>query len=51
MDGMPLYGIMSIVFIGAQLPDIPKGMYVYGIADYGNIIAVVSDSKDAEFLW
>lgn len=32
-------------------PGLPVGTYVYGIADYGNIIAVAPDSEHAEYIW
>lgn len=34
-----------------QDPGLPGGTYVYGIADYGNIIAVAPDSEHATFIW
>ena len=32
-------------------PGLPVGTYVYGIADYGNIIAVAPDSQHVEYIW
>jgi sortilin len=32
-------------------PELPVGTYVYGIADYGNIIAVALDSEHVEHIW
>lgn len=32
-------------------PNIPPGLYSYGIADYGNIIAIIPDSEHAGSLW
>ncbi|CAI7994086.1 Sortilin [Geodia barretti] len=32
-------------------PGLPVGTYVYGIADYGNIIVVAPDSENVEYIW
>ena len=32
-------------------PGLPVGTYMYGIADYGNIIAVALDSDHVEYIW
>lgn len=32
-------------------PGLPVGTYVYGIADYGNIIAVAPDDEQAQYIW
>ena len=32
-------------------PGLPVGTYVYGIADYGNIIAVAPDTELMDFIW
>lgn len=29
----------------------PVGTYVYGIADYGNIIAIASDANHVDKIW
>ena len=35
----------------SQNTGVPEGSYVYGIADYGNIIAVASDKEHVEHIW
>ncbi len=30
---------------------LPEGTYVYGIADFGNIIAIASDTDHIEQIW
>ena len=32
-------------------PNLPIGTYVYGIGDYGNIIAVAPDSENVPYMW
>ena len=44
-------GLISVVHGLPQDPGFPEGAYVYGIADYGNIIAVAPDSEHTEFIW
>ena len=35
----------------SQDSGIPEGTYVYGIADYGNVIAVAKDTEHVEHIW
>ena len=36
---------------GPQDTRVPVGTYVYGIADYGNIIAIASDGDHVDNIW
>ena len=43
--------LLTLTLSPSQDPGLPGGTYVYGIADYGNIIAVAPDSEHSTFIW
>lgn len=43
--------MQKCILFDLQDPGLPFGTYVYGIADYGNIIAVASDTNHMQQIW